>query len=213
MSMSQLCLKKDIDEFGSGLELDKCFQKATAIPGISKVHCIVPAENGQVHCLLYSSQLSVLHEIEQSNDAEETCSDSVTEITTSEVSDGSWNNSGGSEDEESGGDGGSDGDVADDEDDMPLCTYATVPADTPMTDEEEIIIQIQQGLPDHIRAILNDQCTEFQIPPFSSLMAELIISKAIDFKGDPLIDIRDLKDLEGKAAEDESFEVDYKFYC
>lgn len=38
-------------------------------------------------------------------------------------------------------------------------------------------------------------------------MAELIISKAIDFKGDPLIDIRDLKDLEGKAAEDESKKI------
>jgi len=200
----QLCLKKDIDELGSGLVLDKCFQKATAIPGISKVHCIAPAENGQVHCLLYSSQLSVLHEIERSNDAEETCSDSVNEITRSEVSDGSCNNSGDSEDEESSGDGGSDGDVADDEDDTPLCTYATLPADTPMTDEEEIIIQIQQGLPDHIRAILNDHCTEFQIPPFSSLMAGLIISEAIDFKGDPLIDIRDLKELEGKAVEDES---------
>ena len=200
----QLCLKKDIDEFGSGLELDKCFQKATAIPGISNVHCIAPAENGQVHCLLYSSQLSVLHEIEQSHDAEETCSDSVNEITRSEVSDGSCNNSGDSEDEESSGDGGSDGDVADDEDDTPLCTYATLPADTPMTDEEEIIIQIQQGLPGHIRAILNDHCTEFQIPPFSSLMAELIISEAIDFKGDPLIDIRDLKGLEGKAAADKS---------
>ena len=86
------------------------------------------------------------------------------------------------------------------------CThiYATLPADTPMIDEEEIIIQIQQGLPDHIRAILNDHCTEFQTPPFSSLMAELIISEAIDFKGDRLIDIRDLKGLEGKAAADES---------
>ena len=102
----QLCLKKDIDEFSSALVLDKCFQKATAIAEISKVHCIVAAENGQVHCLLYSSQLSALHEIQQSNDAEETYSDSVNEITRSEVSDGSCNNSGDSEDEESSGDGG-----------------------------------------------------------------------------------------------------------
>lgn len=34
-------------------------------------------------------------------------------------------------------------------------------------------------------------------------MVELIISKVIDFKGDFLIDIRDLKDFEGKVVEDE----------
>ena len=61
-----------------------------------------------------------------SNDAEETCSNSVNEITRSEVSDGSCNNNGDSEDEETSGDG----DVADDKDDTPLCTYATLPADT-----------------------------------------------------------------------------------
>ena len=73
-----------------------------------------------------------------------------------------------------------------------------------MTDEEESNIQIQFGLPHNIRAIFNDQCTEFQVPPYSSLLSELIVSKGIEFEGDPLIDASDLKGLEGKATDEEA---------
>lgn len=53
------------------LELDKCFELATPIPGISKIHCIEPAMKGQLHHRLYSSQPSTIHETEQSSDGEE----------------------------------------------------------------------------------------------------------------------------------------------
>lgn len=43
----QLCLKKDNDDYSSHLELDKCFELATPIPGNSKIHCIEPAMKGQ----------------------------------------------------------------------------------------------------------------------------------------------------------------------
>ena len=203
----QLCLKKDIDDYSSCLELDKCFEQATYIPGIRKIHCIEPAKRGQLHCRFYSSQPSALHEIEQSSDGEETCGvTSVTETTTCQVNiiDNSSNSSG---EEESSDDSSNDSVVvSEDGDDTPLCTgtYATSPAETTMTDEEDNNIQIQLGLPHNIRALLNNHCTEFQVPPYSSLLAELIVSKGIDFEGDPLIDTSDLERLDGKATEDEA---------
>ena len=70
--------------------------------------------------------------------------------------------------------------------------------------KEESNIQIQLGLPHNIRALVNNQCTEFQVPPYSDPLAELIVSKSIDFEGDPLINARDLQELEGKATNDEA---------
>lgn len=59
-------------------------------------------------------------------------------------------------------------------------------------------------MPHNIRALVNNQCTEFQVPPYSGQLAELIVSKSIDFEGDPLINARDLQELEGKATNDEA---------
>lgn len=70
--------------------------------------------------------------------------------------------------------------------------------------KEESNIQIQLGLPHNIRALVNNQCTEFQVPPYSGPLAELIVSKSIDFEGDPLINAHDLQELEGKATNDEA---------
>ena len=181
----QLCLKKDNDDYSSHLELDKCYELATPIPGISKIHCIEPAMTGQIHHRLYSSQPSTtIHETEQSRDGEETHGiTSVIKKTTS--------SSNSSVDEESSDDTCSSKDidfVIDDGTDTPLCTHAPSPAETTTTDEEESNIQIQLGLPHNVRALVNNQ---FQVPPYSSLLAELIVSKSIDFEGDPLINPSD----------------------
>ena len=50
----QLCLNKDVDDYSSRPELDKCFEQATPIPGISKIHRIEPAMKGQLRHRLYS---------------------------------------------------------------------------------------------------------------------------------------------------------------
>ena len=189
----QLCLKKD-DDYSSHLELDKCFELATPIPGISKIHCIEPAMKGQIHHRLYSSQPSTIHEIEQSRDGEET--HGITSVIEKTIS-----SSNSSVDEESSDDTCSSNDtdfVIDDGNDTPLCTHAPSPAETTTTDEEESNIQIQLGLPHNVRALVNNQ---FQVPPYSSLLAELIVSKSIDFEGDPLINASDLQELEGLCSQ------------
>ena len=48
---------KELDRSADLLDLSTCFQEATAIPGISKYHCIEPQEGGQVRFRIYSSQL------------------------------------------------------------------------------------------------------------------------------------------------------------
>ena len=166
----QLCLKKDIDDYSSCIELDRCFEQATPIPGISKIHCIEPAMKGQLRNHLYSSQPSIIHETEQSSDGEET--HGVTSVTETTIS-----SSNSSVDEEISDDTCRIYDtdfVNDDGDDTPLCTHAPSPAETTTTNEEESNIQIQVGLPHNIRALVNNQCTEFQVPPYSSLLAELV---------------------------------------
>ena len=64
--------------------------------------------------------------------------------------------------------------VNDDGDDTILCIHAPSPAETTTTNEEESNIQIQLGLPHNIRALVNNQYTEFQVPPYSSLLTELV---------------------------------------
>ena len=156
---------------------------------------------GQLHHCLYSSQPSTIHETEQSSDGEET--HGVTSFIETTIS-----SSNSSVDEESSDDTCSSNDtdfVNDDGNDTPLCTHAPSPAETTTTYEEESNIQIQLGLPHNIRALLTNQCTEFQVPPYSSLLAQLIVSKNIDFEGDPLIIIAsDLQELKGKATNDEA---------
>ena len=187
----QLCLKKDNDDYSSHLELDKCFELATPIPGNSKIHCIEPAMKGQIHHRLYSSQPCTT---EQSRDGEET--HGITSVIEKTIS-----SSNSSVDEESSDDTCSSNDtdfVIDDGTDTPLCTHAPSPAQTTTTDEEESNIQIQLGLPHNVRAHVNNQ---FQVPPYSSLLAELIVSKSIDFEGDPLINASDLQELEGLCSQ------------
>lgn len=125
----QLCLKKDIDDYSNHWELDKCFEQATPIPEISKIHCIEPAMKGQLRHHLYSSQPSTIHETEQSSDGEET--HGVTSVIETTIS-----SSNSSVDEESGDDICCSNDtdfVNDDGNDTPLCTHAPSPTETTTT--------------------------------------------------------------------------------
>ena len=197
----KLYLKKDIDDSSSSLELDECFEQAKSIPGISKIHCIELTQRGELHCHLYSSEVSALHEIDQTNDGEDLSSATM-------VSDIERENSCYISGDDEGSDDGRDDMYSDDhdddgDDDMPLCTDASSPAATTVTDKKKTNIDIHLGLPHDIRALFNDHCPEFQVHSCSSLLAQLIVSGGVDFEGDSLINTNDLKELDGNAPGDE----------
>lgn len=209
-SVSQSALNyvlRKTDESSSSLKLEKCFEQAKSIPGISKIHCIEPTHEGQLHCRLYSSQLSGLYEIDLHSTGDED-SPGATVISDTEsvcpVSVENSSNSSGDDQRSDDGDNGSD--VAEDDgDDTSLCaeSEASSPAVTPLTGKKKSNIQIQLGLPHDIQVLLNDHCAELEVAPYSSLLAQLIVSGGIEFDGDPLINANDLKELDGKAPGDD----------
>lgn len=128
----------------------------------------------------------------QISDTESTCEVSRT------------NSSCSSDDEDGSFDDNNNSDVdSDDSDDVPLCTYVSSPAITTLTDKQKTNIQICPGLPYDVTALLNNHCVEFQVPSCSSLLAQLILSGGVDFEGNPLIDTKDLKELEGNSPQDD----------
>ena len=64
-------------------------------------------------------------------------------------------------------------------------------------------IQIELGLPNHIKDCFKEQCDKFELHPCSSFLAQLIVDEGADFEGDPLININDLKQLEGNLPQDD----------
>ncbi|EDO30671.1 predicted protein [Nematostella vectensis] len=63
-------------------------------------------------------------------------------------------------------------------------------------------ILIQLGLPEEIKNNLKEHCTEFECNTCTSTLVQLIIGEGVEFEGDPLINMRDLKEVEGKLPKD-----------
>ena len=63
-----------------------------------------------------------------------------------------------------------------------------------------IYIPIKLGLPDHIKEYFKKHCVNFELHPCTTSLVQLIMGKAVDFEGDPLLDMNDFKELEGNLS-------------
>ena len=78
------------------------------------------------------------------------------------------------------------------------CTFA----DLCMQSTEELANDIHLGLPKEIRKCF-DNSSNFNLHPSSSSLAQMIVNGSIEFGGDTLISLSDLKELDGKGNTDE----------
>lgn len=58
-------------------------------------------------------------------------------------------------------------------------------------------------MPNHIKQCLNKECDEFELHPCGNFLVQLIMGEGVDFEGDSLIVMNDLKELEGNLPQDE----------
>lgn len=196
----KLYLNVDIDKSSSKLGLDECFKQAKPIPGIKKIHCLDPTNGDHLHCRLYSSQISTHKEIDLSSDNSDLSSEmSVSETEGDDAVNVDDNvDTSNDEDEENVDDNDEDEENVDDNDDGNVDNNSDGDSDG---DDD---IQIELGLPNHIKECLNKQCANFELHPCSSFLVRLVVGEGVDFEGDSLIDLNDLKELEGNLPQDES---------
>ena len=64
-------------------------------------------------------------------------------------------------------------------------------------------ILIVLGFPSQIKDYLNKGCANFECHPCTSSLVHLIMGEGVDFEGDPLIDVSDLRALEGSLPQDD----------
>ena len=203
-----LYLNEDIDKSSSKLGLDECFKQAKPIPGIKKIHCLDPTDGGHLHCRLYSNQPSTHNKIDLSSD-NSGCSDS--EVSVSEAG---RNDAVSIDDDDNGSDDEDDDSVDDDDDGSNDEVEGNVDDNDDSNSDDHSVdnnsdgardsdIQIELGLPNHIKECLNKECDEFELHPCGNFLVQLIMGEGVDFEGDSLIVMNDLKELEGNLPQDE----------
>ena len=212
-----LCLKEDISKAGKVLCLEECFKEAKAIAGIKSMHCIEPSPTkGKVLCRLYSSQPVKSNHDNISSDCESFHGDSTdVSIPEDPMSDGSQEADGnqasyvsipedpmsdGSQETDRNHAVSSDVEITDNVSRSADCTCTF--ADLCMQSTEELANDIHLGLPEEIRKCF-DNSSNVNLHPSSSSLAQLIVNGSIEFGGDTLISLSDLKELDGKGDTDE----------
>ena len=192
---SHLYLNEDIDKSSSKLGLDECFKQAKPIPGIKKIHCLDATDGDHLHCRLHSNQPCTHNKIDLSSD-NSGCVDS--EVSVSEA--GSDDEHDDSVDDD---DDGSNDEVEGNVDDNDVSNSDDDSVDNNSDGARDSDIQIELGLPNHVKECLNKECDEFELHPCSNFLVQLIMGEGVDFEGDSLIVMNDLKELEGNLPQDE----------
>ena len=204
-----LYLNEDIDKSSSKMALHECFKQAKSIPGIKKVHCLDPSDGNHLHCLLYSNQPSTHNKTDLPSD-NSGCSDSEVSVSEAKGDDAVSvdDDDNGSDDEDDDSvddddDDGSNDEVEGNVDDNDDSNSDDDSVDNNSDGDKDSDIQMELGLPKHIKECLNKECDEFELHPCGNFLVQLIMGKGVDFEGDSLIVMNDLKELEGNLPQDE----------
>lgn len=135
------------------------FKQAKPSPGVKKIHCLHPTDGDDLHCCLYSSQLSKHTKIDLSSDNSDCYSDdSVSEAEGNDavsVDDDDYG-SNDEDDDDYGSDDEVEGNVDDNDDSDSVDKNGDGDSDG---------IQTKLGLPNHTKECLNKECDEFELHP------------------------------------------------
>ena len=126
-------------------------------------------------------------------------------ISSSEGSDPKTANDDGSvSDDDSSDDSGSDDDCTDgsnDDNEKKADSYQESSSGDGNGSNSDILIVL--GLPSQIKDYRNKDCANFECHPCTSSLVHLIMGEGVDLEGDSLIDMSDLKVLEGNLPQDD----------
>ncbi|PFX25190.1 Retrovirus-related Pol polyprotein from transposon 17.6 [Stylophora pistillata] len=190
-----LCLKEDISKAGKVWCLEECFKEAKAIAGIKRMQGIEPSPTkGKVLSRLYSSQPGKSNHDNVYSYCESFYGDSRdVSIPEDPMPDGSQETDGNhaiSSNVEITDNVSRSADCT--------CTFAALC----MQSTEQLANDIHLGLPEEIQKCF-DNSNNVNLHPSSSSLAQLIVNGSIEFGGNTLISLSDLKELDCKGDTDE----------
>lgn len=222
-----LITRKATEKVSKKLNLEKVFENAKTVPGISKFHCMeIDPKTRCVRFHLYSLQDTHAKQLVQP-----LCSDdeSDPDQQNDEVFSGVLSEENGDDyegdsdfDENNNGDRDEcvDGDGDDNDDDVSDGNEDTDDEDAHKDDDDHdngdttshyitkpVIANgdsIQPGLPKEFVSVLNNICPNFSVLAHNSLLIEMIVNTGIAFGGNGLINGADLKALYGRGPSSES---------
>ncbi len=213
-----LITKEAVEKGSKRLNLEKVFNHAETVPGISKFHCMeIDPKTTCVRFRLYSSQDTHAKQLVQPlpSDDESDPDSQKDEVFSEELSEESDDDcEGGSEFEDEGNVSSdddvefSDDDGADVDQDKDGDDNDHDSGDTTSHYKTKPVIangdSIQHGLPKEFVSVLNDICPSFSVLAHNNLFIEMIVRGDIAFGGNGLITEADLEALYGEGTSSES---------